>query len=308
MAWEWWEPRHYVSMTMEFRCNLRCNHCMIEGTMDRLAPQEPGRFEQVLAERARRGWTGLILTGSEITLHRDLPDMARRARAAGFQHVRIQTHGMRLADAEYLARLVDAGVDEFFVSIAGATAQTHDRITTVAGSFEKSVRGLENLDAFGERVIGITNTVVTAENIAEIAAVPARLAHATRLVQMEYWNYFPMAEEDVKSLVVPLSELIPALRAALAATRANGRRAECKNVPACALGDDEPALVNMQPELLIDPAFWDEFRRNGFYQCVHREACAHPTCLGLNTAYMRRFGDEAERLTPYKAQALSLAS
>jgi len=28
----------YVSLTMEFRCKLKCVHCMIEGTMDRLAP------------------------------------------------------------------------------------------------------------------------------------------------------------------------------------------------------------------------------------------------------------------------------
>ena len=32
--------RDYVSMTMEFRCNLKCVHCMIEGTMDRLAPEK----------------------------------------------------------------------------------------------------------------------------------------------------------------------------------------------------------------------------------------------------------------------------
>ena len=47
--------------------------------------------------RANRVWKGLILTGAEITLRRDLPELARLARAGGFEHVRIQTHGMRLA-------------------------------------------------------------------------------------------------------------------------------------------------------------------------------------------------------------------
>ena len=64
----------YVSMTMEFRCNLKCVHCMIEGTMERLAPQTYGQFQELLEYNARRReWQGLILTGSEITLHRDLP-------------------------------------------------------------------------------------------------------------------------------------------------------------------------------------------------------------------------------------------
>ena len=85
------EHNDYVSMTMEFRCNLKCVHCMIEGTMDRLQPESPERFDELLAYNQASGrWKGLILTGSEITLRSDLAELARRARAAGFAHVRIQ--------------------------------------------------------------------------------------------------------------------------------------------------------------------------------------------------------------------------
>ena len=92
------DHNQYVSMTMEFRCNLKCVHCMIEGTMDRLEPQSFAQFMRVLEHNAaHRRFKGLILTGSEITLHRDLPQWARLARGHGFEHVRIQTHGMRLA-------------------------------------------------------------------------------------------------------------------------------------------------------------------------------------------------------------------
>lgn len=65
------DQSRYVSLTMEFRCNLACVHCMIEGTMDRLVPQGDDRFEEVMAHNRRTGqWSGLILTGSEITLRR----------------------------------------------------------------------------------------------------------------------------------------------------------------------------------------------------------------------------------------------
>ena len=51
----------YVSLTMEFRCNLKCVHCMIEGTMDRLAPESDESFHDLLAHNSRtRQWTGLI--------------------------------------------------------------------------------------------------------------------------------------------------------------------------------------------------------------------------------------------------------
>ncbi|UHC18627.1 radical SAM protein [Methylobacterium currus] len=288
----------YVSLTMEFRCNLRCVHCMIEGTMDRLAPESDGHFEAVLAHNAReRCWTGLILTGSEITLRRDLPDLARRARASGFSHVRIQTHGMHLGQPSYCRRLVEAGIDEFFVSIAGSDAASHDGLTLVPGSFERALRGLETLDGM-EGVATLTNTVVTERSYRLLPGIVARLAHLRRLAQMEFWLYFPMAEEDEKGLIARHTEVLPYLREAVLAARALGRAVEVKNFPHCLLGDLGDALVNAQPELHIDPRFWSEFERNGFYQCVHRDACGSRDCLGLNTAYIRKFGTEAEALRP----------
>jgi MoaA/NifB/PqqE/SkfB family radical SAM enzyme len=295
------DHRDYVSMTMEFRCNLRCVHCMIEGTMDRLVPESGERFEELLAHNAEhRRWKGLVLTGSEITLLRELPDLARRARAAGFAHVRIQTHGMHLAEADYCESLVAAGIDEYFVSVTGPDAATHDAITTVAGSFEKTLQGLENLDHFPQ-VATLTNTVVTSRSFHLLPAVVERLAHLRRLVQMEFWVYWPMSESDEKGLIAPHADILPHLRAALARARALGRGVEVKNFPECLLGEDAAALVNAQPQLFVDPAFWAEFMRNGFYQCVYRDRCASKECLGLNTAYVAKYGYDEQILHPLAA-------
>jgi MoaA/NifB/PqqE/SkfB family radical SAM enzyme len=292
------DHREYVSMTMEFRCNLRCVHCMIEDTMHRLAPESAERFDELLAENVReRRWKGLILTGSEITLRRDLPELARRARASGFEHVRIQSHGMHLADPGYCRTLIEAGVDEYFISVAGADAETHDALTTVAGSFEKTLRGLEILDEHPDAVT-LTNTVVTRRSYKLLPAVVERLAHLRRLKQMEFWVYWPMSETDEKDLLASHAEIAPYLREAVARARALGRGVEVKNFPECLLGDDGSALMNTQPQLLIDPAFWPEFMRNGFYQCVYRDRCASTECLGLSTAYIAKFGYDEQILRP----------
>jgi MoaA/NifB/PqqE/SkfB family radical SAM enzyme len=293
----------YVSITMEFRCNLRCVHCMIEGTMDRLVPESRERFDELLAHNAaQRRWKGLVLTGSEITLHRDLPELARRARASGFEHVRIQTHGMHLADPDYVRELVAAGVDEYFVSVTGPDAATHDAITAVPGSFDKMLRGLENLDACGG-VATLTNTVVTSRSYRLLPAVVERLSHLRRLVQMEFWVYWPMTETDEKDLVAAHADILPPLRSAIARARALGRSVEVKNFPECLLAEDGAALVNAQPRLVVDPAFWAEFMRNGFYQCVYRQRCASTECLGLSTAYVTKFGYDEDILRPLPAAA-----
>lgn len=293
----WRDHSAYVSLTMEFRCNLHCTHCMIEGTMDWLTPQSEATFDEILAENARdRRWKGIILTGSEITLRGDLTELAGRARAAGFEHVRIQTHGMHLANPLFCRRLVDAGIDEYFVSVTAATPETHDRIAGVPGSFEKIMRGLENLEEHDVTVI--TNTVVTRESYRELPALVRRLSHLTRLRQMEFWNFFPMAETDTKDLVVRYADLMPFLKEAIAEARENGLAVEVKNVPECLLGTDGDLLVNAQPLLLIDERFWDEFSRNGFYRCAHREVCASRKCLGVNAAYAAKYGWEADILAP----------
>lgn len=293
----------YVEITVHFKCNLRCTHCMIEGTMDWLRPETDQGFARILAENRRlRRWKGLTLTGAEVTLRRDLPDLARAARESGFEHVRIQTHGVRLADPDYCRELVEAGIDEYFVSVTAAEATTHDAITGVDGAFERTIRGLENLDVYDD-VSTLTNTVVTRLSYRQLPAVVLRLAHLRRLARMEFWSYWPMRETDEKDLIASHLDVLPYLRRAIRDARAMGREVEIKNFPECLLSEDHDALDNSQPKLIIDPEFWLEFMRNGFHQCVHRDRCSSKTCLGLNSAYVNKFGWHADVLIPFTGEA-----
>lgn len=293
------DPAEYVEVTVHFKCNLACVHCMIEGTMDWLRPETDAQLQQLYSENARhRKWRALTLTGAEVTLRRDLPALARAARQSGFEHVRIQTHGMRLADLDYCAELIAAGVDEFFISVTAADALTHDAITGVPGSFDRTLQGLENLDRF-PAVSVLTNTVVTRRSYRQLPDVVRNLGHLRRLMQMEFWGYWPMREMDDKDLIVSHLDTLPYLRDAIGEARARGRVVETKNFPECLLGPDRAALDNSQPKLVIDPEFWPEFMRNGFHQCVHRAYCSSQSCLGLNTAYVGKFGWHADVLVPF---------
>jgi hypothetical protein len=115
---------------------------------------------------------------------------------------------------------------------------------------------------------------------------------------MEFWLYWPMAETDEKGLAANHLDVLPYLKLATARARELGRGVEIKNFPQCLLGEDADLLVNDQPQLYIDPSFWDEFGKNGFYQCPHRDSCSSAQCLGLNTAYIKRHGQHADRLRP----------
>jgi len=294
----------YISLTLEFRCNLKCVHCMIEGTMDYLQPQTGEVFDEVLQEQSQNGrWKGIILTGSEITLHKELIPMVQRARAAGFEHVRIQTHGMHLGQTSFADKLLEAGVDEYFVSVAGSDRESHDRITEVDGAFEKMMAGLAYLDRF-DHVSIITNTVVTKLSYPLLPDLVKSLSHLRQLKQMEFWNYWPMTEMDDKDLIPRAADVLPYLTGAAKSAIADGRSVEIKNFPECMLGDLSHLLDNDQPQLLIDPAFWDQFNRNGFHQCLYREECTSDQCLGLNEAYTAKYGWEKNLVHPVRGGRL----
>lgn len=294
----------YVEMTVHFRCNLKCQHCMILDSMHWLKPADDAEFEALLEENlATQKWQGLILTGAEVTLRKDLPELATRARQAGFQHVRIQTHGMKLASLSYCKTLIDAGIDEYFISLTADHAELHDRITEVPGSFEKTLQALRNLDTFSG-VRTMTNTVATKLSYRRLPDVVELLQPLKNLVEMDFWNYWPMVEEGNPELLVSHFETQPYLLAAIRKARDYGRYVEVKNFPHCLMQECADALQNDQPELRIDPRFWGEFQKNGFHQCAYRDVCNSTQCLGLNAAYTKQFGWHEDRLQPMSRSLL----
>lgn len=288
----------YVEMTVHFKCNLKCKHCMILDSMHWLKPADEAEFESLLKENAgTKKWQGLILTGAEVTLRKDLPQLAERARQAGFRHVRIQTHGMKLANLSYCETLVAAGIDEYFISLTADHADLHDKITEVPGSFNKTLQALRNLDTFpGVRTM--TNTVATKLSYRSLPNVVDLLRPLQNLVEMDFWNYWPMDEDGNPDLLVSHFDVQPYLLDALRKARDYGRYVEVKNFPHCLMQECADALRNDQPELRIDAKFWDEFQKNGFHQCAYRDICSSTQCLGLNSAYANQFGWHEDRLQP----------
>ena len=288
----------YIEMLIHFRCNLKCQHCMILDSMHWLKPADDTEFQALLDEQIRsQKWKGIILTGAEVTLRKDLPLLARRARDAGFQRVRIQSHAMRLADPAYCETLAAAGIDEYFISVTAADAETHDRITEVPGSFEKTTQALRNLDQIpGVRLM--TNTVVTWLSYKTVPDVVDLFKDLKQLIQMDFWGYWPMEETGNPDLLVSHLEARPYLKEVIRRARQYDRYIEIKNYPSCLLGEDARMVQNDQPELRTAAMFWTEFNRNGFHQCGYRDICGSQQCLGLNQAYVNQYGWMEDILSP----------
>lgn len=285
-----------LAVTVDFHCNSACTFCIVQEGMNNYRGVPFERFARIVEENLRsHKYDRVIFTGGEVTLEKSLLQFVTHARDSGaFRHVRLQTNGRKLADADYTRSLVDAGIDEFFVSLHGDTPSLHDAITQRPGSFDELIGGFENLAKHPVR--RITNTVVHHTNIGAYEGIVA-VAHAHGVSEMEFWNYLPMEDHaDERNLIAPLGEAMPTLRSALDRCTALGIRSVTKYVPRCLLGEHGETLDNSQPDTIIVESFWDEFPR---FACLYEALCEHSDeCLGLAHDYVRKFGWEENILVP----------
>jgi len=286
----------YVVVPVWYGCNNDCSLCMLSGVKERLAPMGADRFRRLLQEIEADGrFDNLVLSGAEATTCPDLDAYVRMAAETGrFGKIQIQTNGRRLADVDYLRHLVDCGVNEFFVSIQGME-RVHDAITRVPGSFRETVAGLENLASLDVNVI--PNTVLTTANARDAASLVSFLCR-TGVREIHLWNYFPMACEDSRGLVPDLRTVSDVLGRVAEAAEPSGNPLVLKSFPECLRVESPAVFDSWFPVTVLPDAFWRRFEENRFGQCAHREHCSDRECWGLSEAYIRKYGDERERLTP----------
>lgn len=292
------EPTRFedLAVTIDFHCHSACRFCIVQEGMNYFRGVPFEAYRKAVDDNARAPrYRRLIFTGGEVTLEPRLFDYLAYARqATGFEHIRLQTNGRRLADMAFAKRLVEAGVDEFFVSLHGPDAACQDYISQRPGSFDEAMQGLRNLRELG--VCIMTNTVLTtlnADRLAEIVDVVAQF----RPAQMEFWNYLPMEDyADTRDLLVPMARLGPAVTGALARAEELGIQALAKYVPRCILGDQAHNIDNSQPDVVIVEKFYDVYPE---FNCIYEAKCEHSeACLGLHHPYISKFGWEEELLSP----------
>ncbi len=135
-------------MWLELRedCNLRCMHCYC------VCSPEPGPGERLnhdewlrlLEEGWEIGCKAVQFIGGEPFLYGDkIFDLADRARKLGYTHIEVFSN-LTFLKNEWLDRIVDLGM-RVACSIYSKRSEIHDLITTVPGSFERTMKNVRKL-------------------------------------------------------------------------------------------------------------------------------------------------------------------
>ncbi len=138
-----------ASLELTYRCTERCIHCYLgehagDDTRRELTTQE---WKNVLDQLAELGCLRVLLTGGEISLRRDLVELARYAVEKGFL-LDLYTNGVTMTDEQFDA-LSDLPINSMSFSLYAADAAVHDAITRVPGSFRKTMNQIFRVRAAG---------------------------------------------------------------------------------------------------------------------------------------------------------------
>jgi cyclic pyranopterin phosphate synthase len=268
-------------VTFAFHCNIACTFCMVEDVLTVLPGTSLEEFRSAVADRTKlEGVSRIIFSGGEVTLSKQLPAYAELARSLpGIEHVRVQTNATRLAKREYLKTLLDAGIDEYFVSFHAPDEKLYDRIVQRDGAFDSIIAGIENI--VGEGAGLTTNTAIVADNYQRLEEIVERIAPFSPQ-SMEFWNYWPRADEEAeRGMSARVGDVQPYLRAALERLLSAGIPPVVKWYPRCLLGPLARYLDDSQPAALIADEYWT---REPAYSCIYEGVCADAarSCSGLS--------------------------
>ena len=188
------------------KCNLSCSHCRrLESDeaaiTDMSTEQGKGLIQQLALLGSKQPFMPvLVFSGGEPLCRDDIFELIGEAKAAGIVPA-LATNGT-LVDANIAQKIADSGIVRVAVSLDGATAEVHNRLRNLEGSFESALDGVRNLA--DKKVAFQINITLTKQNAHQLKEV-YELAESIGAVALHVFMLVPvgcgqvLAETDILS-------------------------------------------------------------------------------------------------------------
>jgi GeoRSP system radical SAM/SPASM protein len=148
-----------VNWSLSYRCNFTCSHCYSRELETVLLPQS--EIRDVVDLLSEKGVVFINFGGGEPLLLDGLFDVTQYAVSRGLK-VTMNTNGW-LLDPPAAGRIANAGFHSVGISIDSPEAKVHDRFRNKEGSFDRAIRGLDNLEKADVR--STVSCVINQENM-----------------------------------------------------------------------------------------------------------------------------------------------
>jgi MoaA/NifB/PqqE/SkfB family radical SAM enzyme len=275
----------YIQVTR--KCN---QHCLFCSNPELEATLTPGQARIRLAKLRDGGYTGVILTGGEPTLHPDLADLVKAGTEVGLA-VRIITNGQR---PDLLESLKKAGLGHVHVSVHSARPDVQAELTSNPDSWKNLATTFDRLKAL--KITCDVNTVMCARNADHLDETVRVIVDRWPNVRHFVWNNIDSRMNRVAEnphTVARLADLELSLFRAVRLLQVTGRTFRIERLPLCYMADfahfsTETRKIAKGEERTVH--FLDEkgeIRQTEFFH-DKTDTCSHckldPICAGLYDA------------------------
>lgn len=286
-----------IEIILTNRCNNACVFCHSP-----LAPDE----NEMRAETCRKilqwgrkaGATGAYFGGGEPTVMENFVELAAVANAAGYKRIRVLTNGMRLSDPAYADALIDAGINEFEISVKGYDAETHDTLSQFPGAFSCLMAAVKNLVRRDANVtLAILITTQNYQFLPDILSVFADMG--VQHFNLKFISLYDMNSQKLSRLLPSFTEIAPYVSEAFSLAEQRNLSMDTSQIPPCFLPErhrknflnarDLDLLVIMKNRrfMLEDSAFEGSVKTSECLKCIENEKCP-----GLRADYAEIFGTD----------------
>ncbi len=272
-----------------FACNNHCKFCVQGDKRLHYKQRSFDEIKKILEDEYRNGCEWLVFTGWEPTLHKDLISLIIYAKKLWYKAIQIQSNGRSFANREYVEKLINAWVSEFWPSIHGFYPATHDGLVSSPWAWEQVIEGLKNLRKLWQNVI--INSVITKQNYKEIPALALLLCKLwVNQFQFAFVHILWSAEKNKQEIVPKKSEVIPYVKKALDIGKKYNVVCMVEAFPFCLMQGYEWAIAeyNFMPDTtVIDAEYrtenysdyrWNEGKgkREECRKCLKNSICEGP--------------------------------
>ncbi len=159
----------FLSIHVTDLCNSACSFCVVASPFYTKDTVEYSSIVKFLESNAGLGYSVVNLHGGEATIHPKFIQILEMIRKLGYPEVHLQTNAIKLADADFTARIAGLGVKKFIISLHGDQPEVQDEQTGTPGGFVRTLQGIRNAKAQGAHVR--TNTVITRRNLGRLVEI-----------------------------------------------------------------------------------------------------------------------------------------
>ncbi len=152
---------------LTFKCNNNCISCIFDTRMNKYMGTPYLKEIKRVIEKVPEG-EYLAFTGGEPTLREEFFDILKMARQRHpKKYLFVVSNGRAFSDKKFVKKLKELNLGNFMIGIAlyGHNAEIHDSITRVKGSWNETMKGIENLLNAG---FNVELRVIVLTEIAEI--------------------------------------------------------------------------------------------------------------------------------------------